>query len=170
MKTVSLQLVTVDLGNGRRGSRIPVQCSAVFKGNPGAEPMASYEMSLPGAQLEGVERDGDRITLHFSLVYLIRTIEDAWQKTRWKQALEVVIEGVDEPPDPPPVPSVVGGGEVILNIYTYRDLVPLPLDAQGDVGCKLIVEGQEVPYIVHGERITAHRLGDARYIEHILEE
>ena len=53
------------------------------------------------------------------------------------------------------------------NIYTYRDMVPVPLESRGRVGCDLALSGQNGRIRIEGEGIRLDMIQRARYVKHI---
>jgi len=124
-------------------------------------------LQLPGAQLERIERGDDDITLHFSLVHLVQVMEGAFQDSLWKQACDLVIRNVAIEGELPPCPCEIQGGDMINNIYTYRDHAPLPIDWSGSVGCKFTLAGSGAVFSIDGAAMQLEMIEHPRYIRHI---
>jgi hypothetical protein len=124
-------------------------------------------LQLPGARLERIEREVDSISLHFSLVHLVQVMEGAFQDSLWKQACELVIRNVKIDGELPPCPCEIQGGDMINNIYTYRDHAPLPIDWNGSVGCKFTVAGSGTVFSIDGTAMQMKMIDHPRYIRHI---
>jgi hypothetical protein len=124
-------------------------------------------LQLPGAQLERIERGDDEITLHFSLVHLVQVMESTIQDTLWKQACDLVIRNMAIEGELPTCPCEIQGGDMINNIYTYRDHAPLPIDWSGSVGCKLKVAGSGAVFSIDGTSMQLEMIEHPRYIRHI---
>lgn len=131
--------------------------------------MDSTTMLIPDARLEKITQDGDRFTLSFSLLYLIKIMEGAIDDTLWKQAADLVIEGAELDGPLPDCPCTIGGGDLTDNIYTYRDRVPLPITWRDDVLCKLKPEDGPA-FSIQGSAMTLNLIEDARYIRHVAKE
>ena len=114
-------------------------------------------LQLPGAQLERIERGDDEITLHFSLVHLVQVMESTIQDTLWKQACDLVIRSVAIEGELPPCPCEIHGGDMINNIYTYRDHAPLPIDWSGSGAV----------FSIDGVSMQMEMIDHPRYIRHI---
>ena len=129
--------------------------------------MDASHIELPGCEVEALERHGAQVRIRFSRAFIVKSMTGAFERTRWWQAGDLLIEGVEGPVDLPQGPLKVTGGDVYDNIYTYRDLIPLPLETAGQVGCRLLFEGVEAPLEVRGTRLRLEMKATPRYIEHI---
>jgi hypothetical protein len=54
----------------------------------------SYTLQLPEARLESIDRDADAITLHFSQVFLVQEMENAFEDSLWTQAIKSRHQGL----------------------------------------------------------------------------
>lgn len=124
-------------------------------------------LQLPGARLERIEQEDDTVTLHFSLIHLVQVMEGAFQDSLWKQACDLVIRNVAIDGKLPQCPCEIQGGDMIDNIYTYRDHAPLPIDWNGSVGCKFTVAGSSTAFSIDGTAMKMEMLDHPRYIRHI---
>ena len=130
--------------------------------------MDTSSIDLPGCEVESIRHDGDRVVLRFSRAYIIKTMSGSAERTRWHQSGNLVFEQAEVEGDLPPCPCICAGGDVGENIYTYRDMIPIPLDSRGRAHCDLQFGG--------GGRLRLQAKGvrlemDDRpyYIEHIRE-
>ena len=124
-------------------------------------------LQIPGARLERIERSDKEITLHFSLVHLVQVMEGAFQDSLWKQACNLVIRNVEINGELPECPCEIQGGDMLNNIYTYRDHAPLPIDWKGSVGCKFTVAGSGAVFSIDGTVMQMKMIDHPRYIRHI---
>lgn len=132
--------------------------------------MDSTSIELPGSKIAAVDVDGDIVRVVFEPAYLIKTMTGSVERTRWWQNGALVFEGaeVDSEHALPGLPADCTGGDVGENVYTYRDMVPVPLESRGRAHCALKV-GDKLIRI----NATAVRLdldGVAKYIEHLRPE
>jgi hypothetical protein len=127
-------------------------------------------LSFPGSEIERVVHEDSRVTVSFSPFYILVSLGGAEERTRWRQAGEMVIEDARIDDDFPRCPCVVAAGEFRNNMYLYKDLVPLPLDSRGDVACTLRFEGTDDSTTLSGSSIRLNPLGERKYIEHIRPE
>ncbi|MEN8109163.1 MAG: hypothetical protein ABFS22_14310, partial [Pseudomonadota bacterium] len=94
-------------------------------------------LQIPGAELASIEQTGNEITLHFSQVQLVQEMEGAIEDSLWTQAVNLVIRDIDIEGELPACPCVIKGGDMVDNIFTYRDHAPLPINWRGEVRCTL---------------------------------
>ncbi|MDX1697537.1 MAG: hypothetical protein R3308_04580 [Thiohalobacterales bacterium] len=124
-------------------------------------------LQLPGAELESIEQDGDDITLKFSQAYIVQEMEGAFEDSLWTQAVELIIRGMKLTGDLPQCPCVIGGGDLINNIFTYRDHAPLPIKWHGDVSCTFTIAANNESFTLKGASIQLKHTANPRYIKHI---
>jgi hypothetical protein len=124
-------------------------------------------LQLPGAELASIDEDDDTITLHLSRIHVVREMENAFEDSLWSQAGRLVIRYSQISGDMPACPCRIAGGELVNNIYTYRDHAPLPLDWHGSVRCRLTFEGEQAPWTIEGSAMHLERIDHPRYIRHI---
>jgi len=124
-------------------------------------------LQIPGAQLESIEQADNDITLHFSQVQLVQEMEGAIEDSLWTQAVKLVISGIEIEGKLPACPCTIKGGDMINNIFTYRDHAPLPINWRGEVRCALIVAGTEATFSIDGESMQLEQIGTPRYIKHV---
>jgi hypothetical protein len=129
--------------------------------------MDSSSIDLPGSEVESIQLDGERLVVRFSRAYIIQTMTGSQQRTRWYQAGELVFRGATVEGDLPQCPCVCVGGDVGENIYTYRDMLPLPLKSSGLASCKLRFEGSDQLLLVEADGVELVMEDRPRYIEHI---
>ncbi len=125
-------------------------------------------IELPGSVIQRLRVEGDQVRIRFEPAYLIQTMTGSEERTRWRQNIELVFGGAEllEGGDLN-LPATCAGGDVILNVYTYRDMVPVPLEGRGRAGCLLRVEGDDQPIRVEAESVQLEREDLPKYIEHI---
>ncbi len=129
--------------------------------------MDSSSVDLPGSEVESIQLEGDRLVLRFSRAYIIQTMTGSQQRTRWYQAGELVFTGAVVEGELPQCPCVCVGGDVGENIYTYRDMLPVPLKSKGHAHCKLRFEGSEQMLLAEADGVELVLEDRPRYIEHI---
>ncbi len=125
-------------------------------------------IELPGSIIADIKVLDEEVRVRFEPAYLIKTMTGSDERTRWRQNIELVfdngelLEGgtID-------IPATCSGGDVGENIYTYRDMVPIPLESRGQAHCDLGVEGSSLRIRVQAEGIRLDREGLPKYIEHL---
>jgi len=123
-------------------------------------------LQLPGAQLASIEQGEDEIILHFSQVQLVQEMENTFEDSLWTQAIDLSIKGIELEGELPACPCEITGGDLIDNIFTYRNHAPLPINWQGEVCCKLTVAGNDSGFTISGIAINVEQLDNPRYIKH----
>jgi len=124
-------------------------------------------LQIPGAQLESIEQTDNEITLHFSQVQLVQEMEGAIEDSLWTQAVNLVIREIAIEGELPECPCTIKGGDMVDNIFTYRDHAPLPINWRGEVRCALTIEGTSETFSIDGESMQLERIGNPRYIKHV---
>ena len=129
--------------------------------------MDSASIELPGSELEAIHLENDCLRISFSRVIIIKTMTGSSERARWWQTADLVMEGVEVDGDPPTGPLVCVGGDIEDNIFTYRDMIPLPLSSRGAVGCNLSFRDTLVHLKVMATAIRMEIKGLPKYIEHL---
>jgi hypothetical protein len=129
--------------------------------------MDSTSIELPGSQIAGVEIDGENIRVLFEPAYLVKTMTGSLERTRWWQNGALVFDGAELDPEvaTPSFPAECSGGDVGENVYTYRDMIPVPLESRGRAHCLLRFTDGEIR--VNGDGVRLELEGVAKYIAHV---
>jgi len=132
--------------------------------------MDSTSIELPGSTIAAVKMDGGTVRIEFEPAYLIKSMTGSLERTRWRQNGALVFEDAElGQEDPLPVlPDDCSGGDVGENVYTYRDMVPVPLESRGQAHCALKV-GNAVIRVSAGA-VRLEMQDTAKYIEHLRPE
>ena len=131
--------------------------------------MDSSSIVLNGSEIEKIELIGDTVKIYFSKAYILKTMTGSVEKTRWYQAGFLIFDNA-EIESQPALPAVCAGGDVSENVYTYRDMIPVPLESRGRAGCNLYFENSDERLIVHATAVRLQMLDVPKYIEHIRPE
>ena len=123
-------------------------------------------LQLPGAQLESIEQNGDTVKLGFSLVHLVQEMEGAIEDSLWTQAIKLTVTGAEISGELPDCPCEIAGGDLVNNIFTYRDHAPLPIDWHGETRCILKVSDNN-SFTIEGDSIQVEQIDLPRYIKHV---
>lgn len=132
--------------------------------------MDSSSIELPGSHILSVTQEGETIRVAFDPAIIIKTMTGSVERTKWQQAGELIFEGAEIEGELPQLPGLCAGGDVGENVYTYRDMVPLPLKSAGHAHCKLRIEGQDLPIRIQAAGVRLEMFEHAKYIEHIRPE
>lgn len=125
------------------------------------------QIDLPGSEIASISREQDTLRIHFHQAHIFKSMTGSKERTRWLQAGTLVIEGVDQTGALPQGPLVCAGGDVEENVYTYRDMIPIPFASRGSVRCLLRFEGVVDPLDVTGRAIRLEMIDVPKYIEHV---
>ncbi|MES9927051.1 MAG: hypothetical protein ABW158_02960 [Candidatus Thiodiazotropha sp. 6PDIVS] len=128
--------------------------------------MDSSTIDLPGSEVESVEYENGTLTISFSRTIIIKTMSGSSERTRWWQAGSLIFEGAELETTLPDCPCICEGGDVGENVYTYRDMIPLPLDSHGRARCDLKFQDRE-PLQAWAEGVKLVMGDRPRYIEHL---
>jgi len=129
--------------------------------------MDSSSIDLPGCEVASIDIEGNRISLRFSKAYIIKTMTGSAERTQWWQAGSLVFEGASVEGALPPTPAVCSGGDIGENIYTYRDMIPIPLQSRGQAHCDLRFEGTDLRLRIRAEAVHLDMYDRPYYIKHI---
>jgi hypothetical protein len=129
--------------------------------------MDSASIELPGSELDAILIEEGCLRICFSRVVIIKTMTGSSERTRWWQTGELVMEGVEVEGNPPQGHLVCVGGDIEDNIYTYRDMIPLPLASKGWVGCDLGFHDTDARLKVRAVAMHLEMKGLPKYIEHL---
>ncbi|MES9959532.1 MAG: hypothetical protein ABW089_03785 [Sedimenticola sp.] len=132
--------------------------------------MDSSSIELPGSEVESIQVEGDRVVLRFSRAIIIKTMTGSVERTRWWQAGELIFEGAELDGEIPSTPAVCEGGDVGENIYTYRDMIPVPLESRGRAHCDLRFQDSDTKLQLQAEAVKLVMEDRPHYIEHIRPE
>ena len=129
--------------------------------------MDSSYIDLKGAQIQSITADSSGLRIALSRVTIIRSMTGSKERTRWWQAGVLVLTGVRGEPWLPLGPLICAGGDVDENVYTYRDMLPIPFASRGHIRCMLRFEGQAEPFVAEGRSATLELEGVPHYLEHL---
>lgn len=130
--------------------------------------MDSKSIELPGSTIAGVEIAGERITVRFEPAYLIESLTGSEERIRYWQNANLVFEGAElEDAELPEFPATCSGGDVGENVYTYRDMIPIPLESRGRAHCDLKLGDSGQRLRVQAEAVTLVMEDRRHYVEHI---
>lgn len=131
--------------------------------------MDSSSIQLKGSEIDNIEVDGSTISISFSRAIIIKTMTGSVEKTKWWQAGRLVFEDVDSS-ELLDTPLVCAGGDVGENVYTYRDMIPVPLESRGSAHCDLYFEDTDKHLKISATAVRLEMLAVPKYIEHIRPE
>jgi hypothetical protein len=129
--------------------------------------MDSSSVELPGSEIGAVSFQNGCLRIHFSRAYIVKTMTGSPERTRWWQSGDLIMEGA-QPRTPLPAGAMVcEGGDIDDNIFTYRDMIPIPLDTRGRTRCELRLRGASQRLVAEGAALRLEMEDVPKYIEHI---
>ncbi len=130
--------------------------------------MDANSIELKGSVISSINQEGSTVRIRFEPAYIVRTMTGSKERTRWQQTGDLVFDGVTRCDNcSPSLPANCGGGDVTENIYTYRDMVPVPLASRGHAGCDLLIDGSEKHLHIEAGAVTLEMEDIPKYIEHL---
>ncbi|MCB1802892.1 MAG: hypothetical protein KDI82_14475 [Gammaproteobacteria bacterium] len=129
--------------------------------------MDSTSIELVGSKIAAVEVEGDTVRVVFEPAYLVKSMTGSVERTRWWQNGALVFEDaqLDDEKPLPELPADCTGGDVGENVYTYRDMIPVPLQSRGRAHCALKVGDAMIR--VEATAVNLVMDGVPKYIEHL---
>ncbi len=130
--------------------------------------MDSTSIELPGSKVAAVEMDGDTIRVVLEPAFLIKSMTGSAERTRWWQNGVLLFEQarLDEASPLPDFPAACQGGDVGENVYTYRDMIPVPLESWGRAHCALRFADDRV-ISIEAAGVRLEMVDVPKYIEHL---
>jgi hypothetical protein len=127
----------------------------------------SSSIQLPDSEIATVRHDAACLCIHFARAIIIKTMTGSAEKTLWWQAGDLVIDDPEIQGDLPTGPVTCAGGDIDENVYTYRDMIPMPLESRGMIRVELRIKGDAPALIVSGSGIRLQMHGTPKYQRHI---
>ncbi len=129
--------------------------------------MDTTSIELVDSEIEAIKVEGNTIQIHFNRAYIEKTMSDSTDITRWWQAGDLIFQGAELTADLPTMPAVCAGGDVSENVYTYRDMIPLPLKSEGHAACQLKIKDSDALICIQAESVEMKMIDRPQYIKHI---
>jgi hypothetical protein len=129
----------------------------------------SSSIQLSDSEISDISLVDGVLRVAFSRAYIVKTMTGSQESTLWCQAGELIMEGAEAEQPLPTAPAVCGGGDIDENIYTYRDMIPIPLDSRGRTRCELHLRDTDARIVAHGETVRLAMVDTPRYIRHLRE-
>jgi hypothetical protein len=127
----------------------------------------SSQIELAGSEIQSFDwRDGV-LRVRFARASIIKSMTGSRERTRWWQPGDLVLEGVVTATGRPSGPRTCAGGDLDVNVFTYRDMIPIPFAGSGRIRCMLRWEDHSDPFIAEADAARLELDGVAKYIEHI---
>lgn len=130
--------------------------------------MDASSIQIAGSEIAGASWEEGCFRLRFSRALIVKTMTGSAEKTLWWQAGDLVIDEVEDiQGDLPDGPGVCERGDIDDNQYTYRDMIPIPLESRGRIRLELHLRDRDQPLVVRGETLALALHETPKYIEHI---
>lgn len=129
--------------------------------------MDSSSIDLPGSEIEKISLAADRVVIRFSRAYVVKTMSGSDERTRWHQSGELIFDGASIEGEYPSGPVTCVGGDVGENVYTYRDMIPIPFKSAGRTYCDLRFNESDLHLRVEGRSVNLAMEDRPQYIEHL---
>jgi len=133
--------------------------------------MDSSSIRLSGSELAEASFQDGVLRVQFSRAYIVKTMTGSAEKTLWWQAGTLILENAELlaplPDQATDIRLICDGGDIDENVYTYRDMIPIPLESRGHCRCDLTLRGSDARITAQGETIRLTMQATPRYIEHI---
>tara|TARA_X000001036_G_C20008999_1_gene533586 strand:- start:108 stop:500 length:393 start_codon:yes stop_codon:yes gene_type:complete len=126
-------------------------------------------MSFRIIQLENLEvfvkEDGKNISLSFNDAYIKKTMDDAEEKTLWKQNGSIELKNINNKVGMFLSRFNIASISVSYDFYTYKNILILPFSKKGDIEV-ILNDGKEMKNIKCNE-IEILLVDKPQYIKHI---
>ena len=126
-------------------------------------------MSFRIIQLENLEvfvkEDGNNISLSFNDAYIKKTMDDAEEKTLWKQNGSIELKNINNKVGIFLSRFNIASISVSYDFYTYKNILILPFSKKGDIEV-ILNDGKEMKNIKCNE-IEILLVDKPQYIKHI---
>jgi hypothetical protein len=126
-------------------------------------------MSFRIIQLENLEvfvkEDGKNISLSFNDAYIKKTMDDAEEKTLWKQNGSIELKNINNKVGIFLSRFNIASISVSYDFYTYKNILILPFSKKGDIEV-ILSDGKEMKNIKCNE-IEILLVDKPQYIKHI---
>ncbi|MBK1629563.1 hypothetical protein CKO31_02170 [Thiohalocapsa halophila] len=132
--------------------------------------MDSSSIQLADSHIDSIEHTAERLRIHFSRAVIIKTMTGSAEKTLWWQSGDLLLDAPELDGPVPEGPLACAGGDIDDNIYTYRDMIPLPLSSRGAIRVELHFQGEAPDLVASGSAIELKMHDVPKYQRHIRDE
>ncbi|KAA6187273.1 hypothetical protein F2Q65_01720 [Thiohalocapsa marina] len=129
--------------------------------------MDSSSIQLPGSEIAGASLQDGTLRVEFARAYIVKTMTGSAERTLWWQAGTLIIDDAEAEQPVPEGPGICDGGDVDENVYTYRNMIPVPLESRGHVRCDLRLRDSDQRIVASGRAVRLQMRDVAKYIRHI---
>ncbi len=129
--------------------------------------MDSTSIQLAESEISAIEHSPERLCIHFSRAVIIKTMTGSAEKTLWWQQGDLILDAPEVEGELPKTPVSCIGGDIDDNIYTYRNMIPLPLESRGALRVELHFAGNLPPLVARGTAIRLAMHDVPKYQQHL---
>ena len=128
-------------------------------------------MSFRIIQLENLPvkiiSDSDSIRMAFKDVYISKTMDDAEEKTLWKQDGEILLKKVKKNKLEEYQDEKISEISVSYDFYTYKNMLILPFEKKGDIYITIKFNKMDYEINIECELINILLRDKPKYVRHI---
>lgn len=128
-------------------------------------------MSFRIIQLENLPvkiiSDSDSIRMAFKDVYISKTMDDAEEKTLWKQDGEILLDNVKKNKLAGFQNEIIQGISISYDFYTYKNILILPFEKKGNIYITIKFNKIDNEINIECELINILLRDQPRYVRHI---
>lgn len=129
--------------------------------------MDSSHIDLKGSRIQSIASVPPMVRIVFSRALIIKSMTGSQERTRWWQPGALVLLGVQNHTALPEGPLVCAGGDIDENVYTYRDMLPIPFKSRGHIRCVLRFDGPTASFTVEATSANLELEEAPTYLEHL---
>jgi len=129
--------------------------------------MDTSHIDLKGSIIDTVTIEGSRVKIHFSQARIIKSMTGSKERTLWTQVGDLVLDATTEVTGLPTKATTCLGGDIDENIYTYRDMLPIPFESRGAIRLSFNLAGYPEPMQIAGASVELILYDVPKYIQHI---
>ncbi|MBB1127197.1 hypothetical protein [Thiospirillum jenense] len=129
--------------------------------------MDNSSIRLRGTEIGELSLNDGVFRCVFTRALIIKTLTGSVEKTLWWQAGELMMENAQSVTALPSGQLMCRGGDIDDNIFTYRDMIPIPLVSRGQIRCVLHIDNHPQPIEVSAASVELVLKDVPKYICHL---
>jgi hypothetical protein len=131
--------------------------------------MDSRSIQIADSELSEIKLTEQTLVLKFCRLYIIETMTGAKERVLWWQKGELIVGQAHlvQPLPTTPPPYICTTGDIDDNIYTYRDMIPIPLNTKGQIRCQLQFQNHTELLCVRAGTLTLVLHDQPHYLRHM---
>jgi hypothetical protein len=127
----------------------------------------SSSIELIDSEIKNLTFQDKILRICFSKAYIIKTMTGSIERTRWWQTGELIFTEAIINSELPIGSLICAGGDIVDNLYTYRDMIPIPFAGRGNIQCALRFVNHVQLLSCSAQTVRLQLDGVAKYIEHV---